>query len=82
MGGAQDLAPFGDGQRCVAPGQFTICRFDPKNAGPSGTIAEGPGMVSFSQTLQPACAIDPGQGSGSGSLGCDPLLVLDVRRPH
>ncbi len=61
MGGDQvvDRPPFGDGLLCVAPVPV-FCRFPVQNSGSSGVMTEGPGIVAFSQTLQPACHIDPG----------------------
>ncbi|MFK7928930.1 MAG: hypothetical protein AB8H79_12130, partial [Myxococcota bacterium] len=46
-GGAVDL-PFGDGRRCVGSGGNGVHRFPVRNAGPSGVLTEGPGLVAFS----------------------------------
>jgi len=60
MGGGQDFALFGDGQRCVAAGVFTICHFDVQNAGAAGTLTRA-GVVASGLTQGPACPIDPGE---------------------
>jgi len=62
MGGSQvvDRIPFGDGLLCVSSVPGVFCRFLVQNSGSSGVMTEGPGIVAFSQTLQPACHIDPG----------------------
>lgn len=61
MGGAASQVPFGDGLRCVASGPFATCRFPTRNAGASGTLTEGPGIVAFSLTLGAACHVDVGE---------------------
>lgn len=62
MGGGQiPPNPFGDGLLCVKPGPASFCRFPVQNSGPGGTMVEGPGIVAFSHTLQPECAIDAGE---------------------
>ncbi len=61
MGGGTTELPFGDGLRCVAPGAATICRFGVRSGGEEGLFVEGPGIVAFTQALEPACRIDPGE---------------------
>ena len=77
LGASQIFAPFGDGQRCV--GGFTG-RFPIHNAGPGGTIVEGPGMAAYTQAMLPqqvwitagdtwnfqCWGRDPGGSCGSG----------------
>lgn len=61
MGGGQVAhSPFGDGTLCVSPGPASFCRFPAQPSGSTGTIVQGPGIVAYSQTLQPACWITPG----------------------
>ena len=54
-------APFGDGLLCIGAGGAALCRFPVRNSGASGTLGEGPGIVSFSQSQQAACHISVGQ---------------------
>ncbi|TDJ67328.1 MAG: hypothetical protein E2O39_14925 [Planctomycetota bacterium] len=48
MGPDPTAVPFGDGLRCIDAGALGFHRFPVRNAGPGGTIVEGPGVVAFS----------------------------------
>ncbi len=54
VGGGQINLPFGDGLRCVSAGATGLQRFNPAvNAGPSGTLLLGPGIVAHSHANFP-----------------------------
>ena len=62
MGAGQQESPLGNGLLVVASANLGLHRFQPKFTGPTGTIAEGPGIVAYSNAHFPvAAAIQPGQ---------------------
>lgn len=49
MGATASRVMFGDGLLCTGAGGYGIYRFPVRNAGPSGVITEGPGIVTYTE---------------------------------
>ncbi len=61
MGGARARVPFGDGERCVAPGASGLFRYPPRVTDPAGHLTLGPGLAALSLArFGPAGALTPG----------------------
>jgi hypothetical protein len=61
MGPIATVMPFGNGHRCASPGALGLFRYPIQNAGPSGTLTLGPGIIAYScGTFTPNGCIQPG----------------------